>query len=110
LVITAPITPLPTPEPEQSIIAEVKTPKSAKSIRYFQTDYRKNPTKLKLKKLFKANIELSTQAELDRHTKEGLIRALKEEKKSRVRGKRLNVLGEEHTKPIYFSIANVRLA
>ena len=88
----------------------MKTPKSAKSIRHFQTDYRKNPTKLKLEKLFKANIELSTQADLDRHTKEGLIGALNEEKKSRVRGKRLNVLGEEHTKPIYFSTANVRLA
>jgi hypothetical protein len=57
----------------------VKTPKSAKSIRYFQLDYRKNPTKLKLEKLFKANVELSTQAALDRHIKEGLIRALKEE-------------------------------
>ena len=55
-------------------------------------------------------MELSTQAALDRHTKEGLIGALKEEKKSRARGKKLNVLGEEHTKPIYFSIANVRLA
>ena len=55
-------------------------------------------------------MELSTQAALDRHTKEGLIGALKEEQKSRVRGKRLNVLGEEHTKPIYFSAANVRLA
>jgi hypothetical protein len=87
----------------------LKTPKSAKSIPHFQTDYRKNPTKLKLEKLFKANIELSIQADLDRHTKEGLIGALKEEKKSRVRGKRLNVLGED-TKPIYFSTANVRLA
>ena len=55
-------------------------------------------------------MELSTQAALDRHTKEGLIRALKEEKKSRARKKKLNVLGEEHTKPIYFSAANVRLA
>jgi hypothetical protein len=88
----------------------LKTPKSAKSIRHFQTDYRKNPTKLKLEKLFKAYIELSVRADLDRHTKEGLIGALKEEKKRRVRGKRLNVLGEEHTKPIYFSTANVRLA
>jgi hypothetical protein len=69
----------------------------AKSIRRFHIDYRKNPTKLKLKKLFKANIELFTQAELDYIIKEGLIRALKEEKKYKVRGKKLNVLGEEHT-------------
>lgn len=110
LVITAPITPLPAPESKQLVVVELKTPKSAKSIRHFQLDYRKNPTKLKLEKLFKANMELSTQAALDRHTKEGLIGALKEEKKSRARGKKLNVLGEEHTKPIYFSAANVRLA
>jgi hypothetical protein len=35
---------------------------------------------------------------------------LKEEKKSKVRGKKLNVLGKEHTEPIYFFAANVRLA
>ena len=109
-VITSPIASLQAPEPEQSIAVEVKTPKSAKSIRHFQIDYRKNPTKLKLEKLFKANIELSTQASLDQHTKEGLLRALKEEKRGRVYGKRLNVLGEEYTKPIYFSVANIQLA
>ena len=59
-VITAPITPLPAPKSEQSVIVELKTPKSVKSIRHFQLDYRKNPTKLKLKKLFKVNMELST--------------------------------------------------
>ena len=88
----------------------MKTPKSAKSIRHFQNDYRKNPIKLKLKKLFKANIKLSTQAELDRFVKEGLIGTLKKEKKNRIRGKKLNVLGKEYTEPIYFSAANVRLA
>ena len=64
-IITAPITSLLAPKLEQLVEVEVKTPKSAKSIRYFQLDYRKNPTKLKLKKLFKANIKLSTQAALN---------------------------------------------
>jgi hypothetical protein len=107
-IITRPVTPPPIIDLMQ-LIEEVKTLKSAKSIRYFQNDYRKNLTKLKLEKLFKANIELSTQAELDRFVKEGLIGVLKEEKKSRVRGKKLNVLGKEHTEPIYFFAANVRL-
>jgi hypothetical protein len=40
---------------------------------------------------------MSTQAALDRYIKEGLIKSLKEEKKSRARGKKLNILGEEHT-------------
>jgi hypothetical protein len=107
-IITRLVTPPLVIDPTQSI-EEVKTPKSAKSIRYFQNDYRKNLTKLKLEKLFKANIELSIQAELDRFVKEGLIGALKEEKKSRVRGKKLNVLRKEYIKLIYFSAANVRL-
>jgi hypothetical protein len=66
-----------------------------------------NPSKLKLEKLFKANIELSMQAKLDCYTKEGLIEALKEEKKCRVCRKKLNFLGEEHMQPIYFSAANI---
>ena len=58
-IITAPIASLPAPKLEQLVEVEVKTPKSAKSIRHFQLDYHKNPTKLKLEKLFKANIKLS---------------------------------------------------
>jgi hypothetical protein len=63
-IITRPVTPPPVINSTQ-LIEEIKTPKSAKSIRHFQNDYRKNPTKLKLEKLFKANIKLSIQAELD---------------------------------------------
>jgi hypothetical protein len=37
-----------------------------------------------------------TQAALDRHVKEGLIKSLKEEKKSKVRGKKLNILREDY--------------
>ncbi|PMD36941.1 hypothetical protein L207DRAFT_515411, partial [Hyaloscypha variabilis F] len=73
-------------------------------------DYRKNPTRAKLEKLFKANEELATQATLDQWTTIGLIEALKDEKKSRARGKRLNILGEEHTGPILFSVENVQRA
>jgi len=50
------------------------------------------------------------QAKLDCYTKEGLIGALKEEKKYRVYKKKLNLLGEEHMQPIYFSAANIWLA
>ena len=35
LVITAPITPLLAPEPERLVVVDIKTPKSAKSIRHF---------------------------------------------------------------------------
>ena len=109
-VITRPITPPPVDQPAPSSIDRIKTPRSAKSIRHFQANYRKNPSQAKLAKLFKANKELATQATLDRHTTVGLIEALKDEKQSGVRGKRLNMLGEEHTKPILFSAENVRRA
>ena len=109
-VITRPITPPPAVQPTPSSIDRLKTPRSAKSIRHFQADYRKNPSRAKLEKLFKANEELAAQAALDRWTTTGLIEALKDEKKSHTRGKRLNVLGEEHTGPILFSVENVRRA
>jgi hypothetical protein len=109
-VICRPITPPEAIQPAPSSISRLKTPRSAKSIRHFQADYCKNPSQAKLEKLFKANEELATQAALYRHANEGLIEALKDEKKSRVRGKRLNVLREEHTKPILFSADAVQRA
>ena len=105
--ITRPVT-LPSPiKPSSSSTPKIKTPRITKSIRHFQADYRKNPTKLKLEKLFKANEELAAQAALDQKTKEGLINALKMEKKCYTRGKRLNVLGEEYNGPILFDTATV---
>jgi hypothetical protein len=101
--ITRPVT----IQPSSSSIPQLKTPRTTKSIRHFQADYRKNPTKLKLEKLFKANEELAAQASLDKQTKEGLINALKIEKKCRKRGKRLNVLGEEHNGPVLFDAATI---
>ena len=109
-VITYPITPLLAIEAPSTLAPELKTPRTSKSIRHFQLDYCKNPTHAKLEKLFKANEELSAQASLDQLTKDGLIEALKTEKKCHKRGKRLNVLGEEHNKAILFSSANVKRA
>ena len=109
-VICRPITPPEAIQPIPLSIQRLKTPRSTKSIRRFQADFRKKPSQAKLEKLFKANEELAAQAALDRHTKEGLLEVLKDEKKSRARGKRLNVLGEEHTKPILFSAEAVRRA
>ena len=74
---------------------------------HFQAGYYKNPTHTKLEKLFKANKELSAQVALDQYIKEGLIIALKIEKKYYNRGKRLNVLGKEYTKLVLFNIVNL---
>jgi hypothetical protein len=59
----------------------LKTPHDSRSIRHFQANYLKNPTKEKLAKLFKANKELAVQVALDQQTKDGLVDALKTEKK-----------------------------
>jgi hypothetical protein len=88
----------------------LKTPRSSKSIRHFQNDFWKNPTNAKLQKLFKANEELAAQHAMDEHTKLGLIDALKVEKKSHKRGKRLNLLGEEDNGPQLFSTPRVKAA
>ena len=109
-VITRPITPPQAIKASSSSPRELKTPRTSKSIRHFQMDYQKNPTQAKLQKLFKANEELSAQVSLDQHTKDGLIEALKTEKKCRNRGKRLNVLGKEHDSAILFHSSNVKLA
>jgi len=110
LVITRPSTPPQAIKAPSTSSPALKTPMDARSIRHFQADYLKNPTQAKLQKLFKANEQLAAQAALDQHTKEGLINALKTEKKCHNRGKRLNVLGEEHNGPILFSTANVMRA
>lgn len=86
----------------------LKTPRSSKSIRQFQIAYRKAPSYAKLQKLFKANEELTAQAAINKHTKEGLIESLKREKKSRKQGKRLNLVGEEDSGPQLFSTPRVR--
>jgi len=98
-VITRPITPPQALEDAPALPQALRTPRSPKSIRHFQVDYRKNPTTEKLEKLFKANEELAAQAALDKHTKEGLLESLKLEKKSKYRGKRLNLVGKEDKGP-----------
>jgi hypothetical protein len=109
-VITRPITPHQAIGAPSTLSPVLKTPRSVKSIRQFQNDYRKNPTNAKLQKLFKANEELAAQAALDKHTKEGLFESLKLEKKCHNRGKKLNLLGEEDCGPQLFSTERVKAA
>jgi hypothetical protein len=60
--------------------------------------------------LFKANECLTTQHVVDKHTKRGLIETVKEEKKKRQRGKKLNVLGEEDYSAQFFSPTTIKRA
>ena len=90
--ITRPSTP---PQAEIELPHRLKTPLSSKSIRQFQISYQADPTNKKLQLLFKANERLAAQHAVDEHTKRGLIETVKEEKKKRQRGKKLNLLGGE---------------
>jgi len=60
--------------------------------------------------LFKANECLAAQHAVDEHTKQGLIETVKDEKKKRQCGKKLNVLGEENHGPQFFSPATIKHA
>jgi len=106
-IITQPSTPL---QIEIELPHRLKTPLSSKSIRQFQISYRDDPTNEKLQLLFKANERLAAQHAVDEHTKRGLIETVKEEKKKRQRGKKLNVLGEEDHGPQFFSPTTIKRA
>ena len=99
-VITRPSIP---PQTQNDDPDRLKTPLTTKSIRHFQILYHRSPNLEKLQLLFKANETLATQHAIDEHTKRGLIETIKDEKKKRQRGKRLNVLGEEDHGPQFFS-------
>ena len=61
-------------------------------------------------KIFIANERLAADHSIDQHIIKGLCEALKNEKKRRKRGKRLNLLGEENNGPQFFSPARVQAA
>ena len=84
-----------TPKPLKVDDLFLKTPKTARAIRRFQIEYKKNPSMDILDKLFKTNIELATQHLVDTHTVSGLLETLKNEKKKRSRGKKLQLNGKE---------------
>ena len=86
----------------------LKTPLTFRDVRRFQKAFKNNPKPELLKRLFRANLNLATQHEIDRYIKQGLIGALQNEKKRRRRGKKLNLLGEEDSGPQFFSPARIQ--
>ena len=97
-------------EPTSEASEELKTPITCRAVRRFQKAYKADPDVKKLGKLFKANLYLSAQHAIDRHIEQGLLESIKDEKKRRRRGKRLNLVGEENSEPQFFSPARVQAA
>ena len=97
----------PTPTEAPSI---VKTPMTCRAVRRVQRQYHNQPNSPLLKKLFRANERLTSQHSVDQHIIKGLTVSLRNEKKKRQRGKRLNLLGEEDSGPQFFSPQRVQAA
>jgi hypothetical protein len=98
------------PESELAPISEERTPMTCRSIRRVQKAYKKSPTVKRLSLIFRANCGLAAQHSIDQYTITGLISALKQEKKKRSRGKRLNLVGEVDNGPQFYSPSQVHCA
>ena len=88
----------------------LQTPLSCRAIRKTHREFRIRPTKLLLSKILRANEKLSALHSIDRHMIAGLQMTIREEKKRRARGKRLNLVGEEESGPQFFSPSKVQAA
>jgi hypothetical protein len=106
-VVLGKITPL---EPSLKLIAQEQTPISCLLVWRMHKAYQRSPIATRLTFILHANTRLAAQHSIDKHTIGGLIRALKDEKKKRSRGKRLNLLGEESSGPQFYSPATVHCA
>ena len=86
---------------KQSINAPVipKTPKTCRFVYQVQHTYKFKPKDIFLSKLLRANEYLAAERSISQHVIKGLLKALKQEKKRRKRGKRLNLLSEDKSRP-----------
>ena len=87
-----------------------RTPMGCQSIQKMHRAYQRSPTVKRLNFILHANVRLAAQHSIDKHTLSGLVRALKEEKKKRSRGKRLNLMGEESNGPQFYSLCTIHRA
>jgi hypothetical protein len=81
----------------------VQTPMTYRASRRIKQQYRNAPSPSLITKVFKANEQLTSQHSIDSHVIKGLSNALRNEKKKRQRGKRLNLIGENSSGPQFFS-------
>jgi hypothetical protein len=85
----------------------LKTPMTSKAIRKLQRQYKSNPSPAKLDLIFRSQLRLAAEHSIGEHTRTGLLESLKNEKKRRKRGKKLNLCGEEDTGTQLFSVQEI---
>jgi len=99
-----------TPETTPDKPKSYQTPMTSKAIRRAQRAFNNTSDPAILNKIFTANERLASQHSVDKHVIQGLIYTLKNEKKKRQRGKRLNLLNEESSGPQLFSPQRIQKA
>jgi hypothetical protein len=87
------IIPLPKDEPSHAL-QDPKISYNTKGICYFKISYHKNPTKIVLKKLFKAVKQATIEREIANYKAVGLKETLVIEKQKKQRNKKLNLIGK----------------
>ena len=98
------------PEPVLELIIQEKIPVACVSIWRIHKAYQRSLTAKRLGFIFHSNIQLVAQHSIDLYTISGLIKSLKEEKKKRSHGKRLNLCGDENVGAQFYSPCIVRRA
>jgi hypothetical protein len=91
-------------------VQSVQTPLTCKASRRIKRQYQNAPSPSLVAKMFKANEQLTSQHSIDSHIIKGLSNSLRNEKKKRQRGKRLNLIGENSSGPQFFSPHRIQLA
>ena len=89
---------------------QVFTSMSSRAVRRVHKAYAKHSTSLLLEKILHVNEQLAAEHSIDQHLIHGLIDALKQEKKRRKRGVRLNLIEEKEEGAQFFSPSKVQAA
>ena len=87
-----------------------KTPLDCLAVRRMQRQYKNKPCSPILAKIFRANERLAAQQSISNHVIVGLTNSLRNKKKKRRKGKRLNLLGQEESGAQIFSPGRVQAA
>ena len=99
-----------TKPPPKTVPHIVKTPMTSRSMRRAQKQYYGSPNSPLRRRIFHASERLTAQHAVDQHMIKGLTEALRDEKKRRQRGKRLNLVGKEDSGAQFFSPGAVQTA
>jgi hypothetical protein len=102
-VIHKPVPPASTPASNTAL----QTPKSCCAIRRAHLAYQKYSESSLLDKIFNVNIQLAAQVEIHCHIISGLYTAILFEKKKRKKGKALNLVDEEDSRPQFYSPGHI---